>query len=357
MKFVVDDVAATPDAGGVYSILSDFYMDVIKNDHENEWFFILAGKYFPESKNVKIIKRSDLKHSKAKKLLFERLYGHKLINSLNPDIYISLQNIATYNVNAKKQIVYLHQPVPFQKEKKFSFFKKNETVLATYQHLIGKFIKMSISQVQPTVIVQTKWMKRVLLEQTKAQQDEIVIAHPQINSDTNLKKYHGDGKKFFYPASNFMYKNHELIYKAIKLLKKDDISNFKVDFTLNKDQLEYKDPTINYIGHISRQEVMKMYDTHVLLFPSYIESFGLPLIEAALHADIILAADTEFSRELLANYTNVYYYPYNDPKKLANLMEDVIKGKIKSNQKSININSGESLLDTIKKLVNKNDKV
>lgn len=357
MRFVVDDVAATPGAGGVYSILSDFYMDIINNDHENEWFFILAGKYFPESKNVKIIERSDLKRSKLKKLLFERFYGHKMINSLNPDVYISLQNIATYNVKAKKQIVYLHQPVPFEKERRFSFLKKNERALAVYQRLIGKFIKLSISQVQPIVIVQTKWMKRVLLEQTKEKADNIVISHPQINIDTNLEKFEGNGKQFFYPASNFIYKNHELIYRAIKLLKNDNINDFHVDFTLDKEQLKFQDSNINYIGHISRQEVMKMYDTHVLLFPSYIESFGLPLIEAALHADIILAADTEFSRELLSKYTNVYYYPYDDAKKLEILMKDVIDGRIKSNEESMNINSGESLLQTIKKLVKTNDKM
>lgn len=35
MKFVVNDIAATPNAGGVYSILEDFYNDVLENDHTN----------------------------------------------------------------------------------------------------------------------------------------------------------------------------------------------------------------------------------------------------------------------------------------------------------------------------------
>lgn len=356
MRFVVNDIAATPDAGGVYSILSDFYFDVLNKDHTNEWIFILAGKFFPESNNVKIIERHDLKANKLKKLFFERLNGRKYINKLKPDVYISLQNIATYGIKAKFQIVYLHQPIPFETDKKFSFYKKNEQKLAVYQHLIGKFIKKSLSDITPTIIVQTEWMKKAVIEQTAVDRDKIIIAHPRIDNKTE-GKYIGKGDLFFYPASNYMYKNHSLIYKAINILKENGIKQFKVDFTLNPNQLEYSDDCINYIGHVSRDEVMQMYNTHVLIFPSYIESFGLPLIEAAIHSDIILASDTKFSSELLKNYTNVFYYPINDAKKLAKLMQDTIEGKIKSDSKKLSIiDNGENLLETIKKIVNKNDK-
>ena len=82
----------------------------------------------------------------------------------------------------------------------------------------------------------------------------------------------------------------------------------------------------------------------------------MPLIEAAVHSDIILASDTEFSHELLRNYTNVFYYPVNDASKLAKLMENTIIGKINSDGKQLNImDNGESLLETVRKIVDKND--
>ena len=121
---------------------------------------------------------------------------------------------------------------------------------------------------------------------------------------------------FLYPASNFLYKNHETINRAIEYLNDNNIQNFQVIFTLNSNQLPYHNKQIKYIGHVDRKKIMNMYNTHVLIFPSYIESFGLPLIEAALHADVVLAADTEFSRELLSNYSNVYYYKYDNAQKL-----------------------------------------
>ena len=70
MRIVVNDIAATPDAGGVYSILSDLYNQVRENDKDNEWIFILAGEYFQETDNIKIIEKPDLKKNKLKKFIF-----------------------------------------------------------------------------------------------------------------------------------------------------------------------------------------------------------------------------------------------------------------------------------------------
>ncbi|QIZ04503.1 glycosyltransferase [Limosilactobacillus reuteri] len=351
MRFIVNDVAATPEAGGIYSILEDMYKEVLLKDKTNEWFFILSGKYFKESNNVKIIVRNDLKKSKIKKFLFETITGRKYINKFAPDVYISLQNISTLGVNAYKKIVYLHQPVPFQKEKKFSFFNKKERKLFFYQSIVGKFIKYSIKKEKPIVIVQTEWMKKATKKETSIPTKNIYVAHPKIE---NIK-YTPKKRKlntFIYPASNYLYKNHEIIFSAIEILKKNGINNFSVNLTLNKDQLPYDDNNINYIGHIKRKKVFDLYKDNCLLFPSYIESFGLPLIEAALEGDIIIAAKTEFSRELLKGYSNSYFFKYNNPHELASLMKRVIEGKIIVNGKRLESkNNGESLLTSIKKVI------
>lgn len=351
MRIVVNDIAATPEAGGVYSILTDLYNQVRKFDHKNEWYFILSGKYFSDTENIKIISRPDLKSNKFKKFIFEIFNGYKYINSYHPDVYISLQNIATMKVCAKKQIVYLHQPIPFQKEKRFSFFKKTERKLAFYQYIVGFVIKRTISRVKPVTIVQTKWMKEAVLKSTKLSDDSIKIAHPLVTDNKDGKLYKNQNYNFFYPASGYLYKNQKLILQAIDILTKRDIEKFQVKLTLDKPKVSKKN--INYLGHIPREEVFKMYENNVLLFPSYIESFGLPLVEAANKADLILAADTQFAREILAKYHNVYFYRYYDRESLANLMEKVIKGNIVSDGIPLpKDNNGELLLDSINKIIN-----
>lgn len=349
MKFVVNDVAAIQ--GGVFTILSDFYMDVLNNDHKNQWIFILADKFFPESENVKIIVRKDLKESKFKKLIFELFTGRSFINKLKPDVYISLQNISTLGIKSKSQIVYLHQPVPFEENKKFSFFNKDERQLAFYQYLVGFIIKKSIHRVQPKVVVQTNWMKKAVINKCKIEAKRVSVVHPRVEQYSNIT-YEGNGKNFFYPASSYIYKNHKVIFEAIQQLHNENITNYKVKFTLSSDQLNYKDKNIIYTGFLPRKNIMKMYEKNVLIFPSYMESFGLPLIEAALTADIILAADTEFSRELLSDYSNAYFFKYNDYHKLAYLMKEIINGNIHSDGKKLEIiNNSLSLRAIIQGLI------
>lgn len=357
MRIVVNDIAATPDAGGVFTILRNFYNSVL-NDDKNEWFFILSGKYFEEKNNVKIIVRQDLKKSKIKKFFFESIFGSYFINKLNPDIYISLQNIATIGVKSPYKFVYLHQAIPFQNEKNFSFFDKKERKLAFYQKIVGNVIKRTIKIERPYVIVQTKWMRNSLLNKKIISNPKILVHKPIIPLKIGNEIYTGAGKSFIYPATPFIYKNHVLIYKAVEELNEFGVDNFNVELTISSKK---KVNNVSFIGHITYDEVMQKYNKSVLIFPSYIESFGLPLIEAASKADIILAADTEFARELLNGYGNVYYYRSDDYNRLAHLMKKVIDGEIVSNKKKLEV-TGDSqplaryIITSVEKLQNVKDK-
>ncbi|MCP9614140.1 hypothetical protein [Levilactobacillus brevis] len=141
MRIVVNDIVAVPNSGGVYSILTDFYNEVLnysKLHKDVEWIFLVSGKFLKETDNIKIICFPEIKKSHLKRLLFELLNGKKIINSLKPDVYLSLQNTMTLGVNAKKW-TYLHQPLPYQKEMKFSIFKRLERKMLFYKWQIVKF--------------------------------------------------------------------------------------------------------------------------------------------------------------------------------------------------------------------------
>lgn len=354
MRIVVSDYAASPKSGGTFSILEDFYNDVLKNDSKNEWYFILSGKYFPTTSNVKIIVRQDLKQSKFKKLIFEMGGGQATINQYHPDVFISLQNICTIGIKCSVKIVYLHQSIPFFQEHRFSFLKKNERKIALYQRLVGKVIKYSLSKEQPTTIVQTNWMKNAVVNQTKLNPKKIEVVSPKVPLINDDHYFNNQANSFFYPATAYLYKNHQLILDAVRLLKQQGIGNFTVDFTLKKEQLPLDSTVnnVNFLGFLPRQQILKMYEDHVLIFPSYIESYGLPMLEAAQKADIILASDIEVTREVLADYPNVYYFDYHDPVTLAMLMKKVITGEIKSNLQPIDVSyRNESLLETVQQIM------
>ena len=140
MRIVVNDIAAS--TGGALTVLKEFYNFVKQSDRENEWIFLLGDHLLEETDNIKIRVLKDVKASGFKKLVFDFFTGKDYICKLEPDIVVSLQNIITFGLQVP-QIVYIHQSIPFQKVKKFSFLKKSERKLAVYQHLIGRIIKLS----------------------------------------------------------------------------------------------------------------------------------------------------------------------------------------------------------------------
>ena len=123
MRILVNDIAAS--SGGVLTVLKDFYKFVKENDKENEWFFLVCDDYIESTENIHVIKLPEIKKSYLKRLAFDFLTGKKFIKKLNVDYVFSLQNTLVHGVDVP-QIVYQHQPLPFQDVKNYSFLKKDE---------------------------------------------------------------------------------------------------------------------------------------------------------------------------------------------------------------------------------------
>ncbi|MDK1725890.1 glycosyltransferase [Dellaglioa algida] len=326
MRIVVNDIAASKDSGGAFSILSDFYEDVKKNGNEHEWVFLVAADYFEETDNIKVNSYPEIKKSWLKRLLFDFNYGKKIINQLEPDIYFSIQNTATLGVKAK-QYVYLHQALPYQINKNFSFFKKNEIKYAIYQKIIGKIFNFLIKKTKATIIVQTEWMKSALIKKNISDEKKVIVVAPMVNkiSDSSFSdKKENEQKQFFYPAGKYIYKDHETLFNVflkfnndVKLILTLDKSDFKRDIVPNN---------VNFVGKLTREEVFNYYGNSVLVFPSYIETYGMPLMEARKCSQIIFARNTLFSKEILDGYENAYFF--NDGNELEELINRYIEKKI-----------------------------
>ncbi len=321
MKIVVNDIAAS--TGGAMTVLKDFYNCVCENDKENEWIFLLSDKFFEETDNVKIISMPEIKKSPVKKVLFDFFTGKKFINKLNPDVVFSMQNIITFGLKVP-QIIYLHQSIPFQSVKKFSFFKSDERKLAFIQYFIGAIIKLSVKKCQG-VIVQTQWMKDAVCKKCKISADNIFQIPPVVKEISHLRTPSAfDKTTFFYPATFASYKNHKCIFDACNIINQKNI-NYSVTLTIPE---TYSRSNINCIGKIPYEDVIANYNKSTLIFPSYIETFGYPLTEARKMGSIILASDCAFSHEALKDYENAYFFDPFNAHELANLMQKVISGEI-----------------------------
>lgn len=322
MRIVVNDIAAG--SGGALTMLESFHDYVRHFDEDNEWVFLLGGDLLVESPNIRTVALPQVKNSWIRRLSFDLIVGRRLIRSFKPDVVFSLQNTYTYGVECP-QVLYVHQPLPFQQSKNFSLWRRDERLLGIYQHLIGALIKQSIRRADH-VIVQTQWMRNAVLEQVGIAADRVDSVLPDLD-DLGAYAIEGtlDAGSFCYPTANISYKNNDCILAACSLLRQQGVVDFTVRMTINSPTGE---PNITPIGRIPREQVLEMLAHSTLIFPSLIETYGLPLAEARALGVVVLAADLPYAREVLDGYGNAYYFDPASPTELAALMHRVIAGKI-----------------------------
>lgn len=332
MRIMVFDVPA--ESGGALSVLYDFYEEFKKNE-KNEYIFVVSTPKLIETKNIRVLRFPWIKKSWIHRLYFDYFIAPKLIEKYKADKILSLQNIIIPRTKIN-QTVYVHNALPFSSYK-FAFTENR--LLWTYQNIISKKIFKSIKKAEK-VIVQTNWMKKACLSKLSVDKDKIEVRPPKINVNVQRLFISKDENKriFFYPASHVIFKNHEIIVRACKKLKEEGINDYRVIFTLNGDENEHikrlhkivkdNELPIEFIGSISREMVFDYYTKSTLLFPSFVESLALPLVEAKMHETPIIASDCPFSREVLAGYKRaVYFDPFNEDElktKMLNQMKGVL---------------------------------
>lgn len=353
MNILVLSTAATE--GGALSIMNNLYNEIKASEEDIHWYFVVSLPELADLDNVTVLKYPWTKKSWFHRLYFDNIIAKKIVKEYQIDYVFSLQNTTIFNVDIP-QIVYLHQPLPFV-DKRYRIGE--DLKFWTYQNIISRFIKKSLKQADK-IIVQTSWLKKAVLEMLPEKVDtDIIYNQPKINKEMIIESEYASTDKFFYPAFAFKYKNHQMIVEAMKLLAADNY-NYTVNFTLDKDAAPFVrvladevfdlNLPVNFMGIVNQATVFKEYAESVLLFPSEIETFGLPLLEARLSKSIVLALNTPFARQILADYPNAYLF--EDYQELALLMKKVLnKEIIRVNEDELLIKESDSLMETIVDIV------
>ena len=306
---------------GALAILDDLYRQIrAYSDKSVKWVFIVSTPNYEETDNITVRRFPWVKKNWGYRYYFDTVTTRGLIKEFKPDKMFSLQNkgISFYH---KEQLVYLH--LPFILTDHVFNIKTDGKKLWLYQNVISKSIFRSLRKVDCT-IVQTQWMKTALEKKARVKSEKILILEPDISTN-NIGTYLDTEKNrrtFFYPATAFSYKNHMTMLRALNYAQKKGLKDYSLTLTIRPDEssltqglFEYsKKHHLNVIfgGQIPREKVFEMYANSVLLFPSYVESFGLPLLEARLTGSFVIASDCPFSREILNGYDKVSFFSEMD---------------------------------------------
>lgn len=279
-----------------------------------------------------------IKSSWLKRVNFEYYECRNIDREIKPAIWISLHDMSP-NVSAEKQYVYCHNPSPFYKMKfkevllDFKFFLFNQF----YKYLYRVNIKNN-----KYVIVQQNWLRN---EFAKNYAVKTIVAYPTLEKNfksspltfnETINKA-DDNFVFFFPSFPRVFKNFELILKAAIILAKSR-TDFKLIITLKGNENKYSRAlfakysscqNIEFLGKLSRNEVYKQYETtDCLLFPSKLETWGLPISEFIPFNKPILLADIPYAHETVANYSKVKFFDPENAQTLSLLMSQLINGNL-----------------------------
>lgn len=324
--------------GGGLSILKKCAQELsIFNKHNKYKVYILVHKnsLIPNYDNITYIAYPKAKKNWFFRAFYEYFYFYFLSIKLNPFVWISLHDI-TPNVKSGLYLyTYMHNPSPFyQKQEGIKLNWKFRLFVKFYKYLYKINIKKTTA-----CIVQQNWFREKISELCKIPKEKIIVAKPEYEEkDISLSKVNYKKAQFFFNSFPREFKNFDIICQACEILNKYNFDKewnvyLTIDGTENKYSkklvTKYKNNKhIHFIGLISRDKCEEYYRTsEVLIFPSLLETWGLPISEFKKYEKKMILADLPYAHEAASAAKRVTFFSPNDANELARKMECVILEK------------------------------
>lgn len=291
----------------------------------------------------------------SRKSVFNRLYDEyirfsQLSKMWEPILWLSLQD-STPRVKATVRAVYFHNPLLIKPKnlRLWRFQFRLEVLRLLYKYIYTKGIRRN-----DFVIAQQESIANYLWRSYHLNKEKIRVFPPTAYLMKSVKNHevgiesrtlHSNSRDeqpytFIYPATAFYYKNHNLLLNACRLLSKQGLK-FQVWLTVDGSENKYikklvaaaqkELPQIQFLGFINREDLFGYYaQADCMVFPSLLESWGLPLTEFAAYGKPVLCADLAYGRSTMSaiNYPSVAYFDPADAQALATKMADAIQGKL-----------------------------
>ena len=331
--------AVNLNVGGTLTILRDClgYLSRLAQAGEYEVLALVHRRDLADFPNINYIETTWPKKRWINRLWYEYVSMKKISREIGPvHLWFSLHD-TTPNVVAERRAVYCHNPFPFYRWSWRECFFSPRIVLFA---LFSKFIYRTNIQQNDFVVVQQQWLKAAFTRMFSLSKEKIVVALPDAPKWTKSSGVHllrpGGAYVFVFPASPNSHKNFECICKAAAMLKDAGVENFKVYLTLSGKENPYatwlyeqwgSNPALRFIGFQDRHSLFVYYDeANCLLFPSKVETWGLPITEFAALKKTMLLADLQYAKESAAGCEQVSFFDPERPEMLAAQMKALIEG-------------------------------
>ncbi len=191
-----------------------------------------------------------------------------------------------------------------------------------FKKLGYKFVIKSIAKKAIAIIVPSEATRMEVISHLKVNKDMIYITHEGseiVNSSKTFSKESRD-RYFLYVGNAYPHKNLEGLINAFKNLNnqfkdlklfmvgKEDYFYKKIKNKINEDGLS---KSVILTGRVTDEKLKELYRGAIaLIMPSFMEGFGLPVIEAISNKCLVLASNIPSVKEICKNDA-IYFDPYD----------------------------------------------
>lgn len=304
--------------GGPLAVLQRFLAACERLPEEWQIVAFVHDRNLIASTRIQLIEVPETRGSWLRRLLKEWFGFRRYAKILKPDLWVSLHDI-TPCIGAVRQVVYCHNAVPFCPLRSRDFWF--EPRLLFFRLGYPWVYRLNIRR-NSALIVQQSWMRSAFRKWVGPRMP-IIVAYPAEVADAPPpRRRRARGAIFIYPTLARPFKNVELLCRAIEVLERNEAWHSVLLLTLSGTENRYARwlakrfkslRTVSFIGKQTQEQMQHRYrEADSLLFPSRMESWGLPITEARQYQLAIFAADLPYAHETVGNYDRADFIDLED---------------------------------------------
>lgn len=221
------------------------------------------------------------------------------INSSNK-IIIMFQNVFLLDPSydyylstvRKLTFIFLRKFINIFLDDTYEILLQTNSMVKHFKKLKNKNNKITVNKNIQNKYLQSIYLKKYNLEKLRSKFNNFRKIESIVNTGKTL---------YFYPASFDKHKNHKRLIKAFENLPDKIKKNIYLVLTINQRDISEItcEENILTIGKINRNYLNYLFiNSNFLIFPSIIESLGIPLLEAKYSNLKIIASNIDVIKEI-----------------------------------------------------------
>lgn len=303
MNLLVNAVGIKHSGGAV--VLLDFLQEALHHSDIDKIYVFCSPRSvrnfdLPLSDKCIELEQAEAERSYLYRAFWSQLILPRITTKLQADAFICMVGIGQGG-HSSLHTVFIQQSLPFNQEALQQLSGKEK-----FRFKVMKLLMKRSSRHAHRIIVQTSIMKDWVSSAFHLPKEKFVVVKPTppypVNTDNcepltkmlNTKP----GSRLLYVGNDAAYKNLSTIFKGMTQLREASPET-TLYLTLPDDHPANQLPGVECIGYLSGCKLWKAYElSDVLVMPSFIETVGLPMLEALSVGTAVLAANRPYTQEI-----------------------------------------------------------